>query len=56
VAGDRHLDHDAVFGVKDGLVGAFTEHPPGTAPDGRELAEPWASVEFDIVLAPEENG
>lgn len=55
VAGDRYLDSDAVFGVKDSLVVEFAEHPPGRAPDGRELAQPWASVEFDIVLAPEET-
>jgi maleylacetate reductase len=51
VAGDPYLDRDAVFGVKDSLITDFAEHPPGTAPDGRPLDEPWTSVTFDIVLA-----
>ena len=50
VAGDEHLDRDAVFGVKDSLVTEFAPRPPGAGPDGRELTVPWAQVEFDIVL------
>lgn len=53
VAGDEYLASDAVFGVKDSLVVDVADHAPGTAPDGRELTEPWASIEFDIVLAKE---
>jgi hydroxyquinol 1,2-dioxygenase len=49
-AGDPYLDSDAVFGVKDGLVVEFDEHPPGTAPDGRVLTDRWTSVHFDLVL------
>jgi hydroxyquinol 1,2-dioxygenase len=49
-AGDPHLHHDAVFGVKESLVAEFEEHPAGTAPDGRALDTPWASLDFDIVL------
>jgi hydroxyquinol 1,2-dioxygenase len=41
-----------VFGVKESLITDFAEHPPGPAPDGRLLDEPWTSVTFDIVLAP----
>ena len=51
VAGGPYLDRDAVFGVKESLITDFTEHPPGTGPDGRALGSPWTSVEFDIVLA-----
>jgi hydroxyquinol 1,2-dioxygenase len=51
VAGDQYLDRDAVFGVKDSLITEFAQHPPGTAPDGRRLDVPWASVHFDMVLA-----
>ena len=50
-AGDQYLGNDAVFGVKQSLVTNFVEHPPGTAPDGRHLDQPWAMAEFDIVLA-----
>jgi protocatechuate 3,4-dioxygenase beta subunit len=52
VAGDEHLGHDAVFGVKESLIAEFPEHAPGTAPDGRVLDGPWNSVEFEIVLQP----
>ena len=51
VSGDPYLDRDAVFGVKDSLVTEFAQHEPGTAPDGRVLDGPWASVHFDIILA-----
>ena len=50
VAGDPHLRDDAVFGVKDSLVVALTEHPPGPGPGGRSLDRPWWHLVFDIVL------
>ena len=53
VAGDEHLEDDAVFGVKPSLVKEFAHHPPATpTPDGRVLEGGWAHVRFDIVLAP----
>ncbi len=51
VAGDPYLDRDAVFGVKESLIVEFAEHPPGPAPEGRVLDEPWSRVTFDMVLA-----
>jgi hydroxyquinol 1,2-dioxygenase len=51
-AGDPHLTHDAVFGVKDSLVVEIEEQPPGPAPAGRQLAEPWCRFLFDVVLSP----
>ena len=54
---DRHLDSDAVFGVKSSLVTGFLEHEAGTAPDGREMDTPFYTMNYDIVLAPaNENG
>ncbi|TDO54482.1 hydroxyquinol 1,2-dioxygenase [Kribbella sp. VKM Ac-2527] len=50
-AGDNYLHNDAVFGVKDSLIADFTEHPAGTAPDGRELDQPFFTVQYDLVLA-----
>jgi hypothetical protein len=41
-----------VFGVKESLIVEFTEHPPGPAPEGRAVNEPWSRVAFDMVLAP----
>jgi hydroxyquinol 1,2-dioxygenase len=52
VAGSKHLDDDAVFGVKESLIREFSEHPAGPAPRGREVAETWSEAVFDVVLAP----
>ena len=52
VAGDPHLERDAVFGVKPSLVVDFAAHVPGRAPDGRRMDGPYHSVEHDFVLAP----
>ncbi|GAA0950082.1 intradiol ring-cleavage dioxygenase [Kribbella koreensis] len=54
-AGDEHLHDDAVFGVKDSLIAEFTEHPAGTAPDGRVLDQPYSTVQYDLVLATDEE-
>jgi hydroxyquinol 1,2-dioxygenase len=49
---DMYLDTDAVFGVRSSLLTGFEHHEGGTAPDGREMSGPWASTEFDLILAP----
>ena len=54
-AGDEHLHDDAVFGVKDSLIAEFTEHPAGTAPDGRALDQSYSTVQYDLVLATTEE-
>jgi len=50
---DEYLDSDAVFGVKSSLITTFERHEPGTAPDGRELSEPFFTMSYDFALAPE---
>ncbi|WP_137124081.1 intradiol ring-cleavage dioxygenase [Roseomonas sp. HF4] len=50
--GDPYLDSDAVFGVKEALVRAFEQNPPGTAPDGRVMDTPWRSLTYDFALRP----
>ena len=50
---DQYLDTDAVFGVRSSLLATFEHHDAGTAPDGREMTEPWRSAQFDLILAPE---
>ena len=54
VAGDEHLDSDAVFGVKPSLVVEFIEREPhdhrDPTPPGVQLDQPWAEVAFDVVL------
>ncbi len=51
VAGDEYLGSDAVFGVKDSLIVDFVQHPPGKAPDGSTMNEPFSSATYDFVLA-----
>ena len=41
VQGDRYLDSDAVFGVKNSLIREYLQEPPGVAPDGKKMSGPW---------------
>ena len=51
--GDAYLDSDSVFGVRESLVVDVHQQLPNTpTPDGRQLAGPWARIDFDVVLAP----
>jgi hydroxyquinol 1,2-dioxygenase len=51
--GDAYLDSDSVFGVRESLVVDVHQHLPTTpTPDGREVTGPWASIAFDLVVAP----
>jgi hydroxyquinol 1,2-dioxygenase len=53
VNGDPLLASDSVFGVKESLVKDFVRQDPGApTPDGRAVEGTWATVSFDIVLAP----
>ena len=56
VNGDRYLDSDAVFGVKSSLIRDFSHHPAGTAPDGRELTQPWHALNYDFRLKQDISG
>jgi hydroxyquinol 1,2-dioxygenase len=52
VAGDPYLDSDAVFGVKSSLIDVFPIQPPGIAPDGRAMSEPWRRLTYRFGLTP----
>jgi hydroxyquinol 1,2-dioxygenase len=52
VDGDRYLDSDAVFGVKESLIAPFDPREPGSAPDGSVRAEGFYTVNYDLVLEP----
>lgn len=47
---DPYLDSDAVFGVKDSLVTDYRLHPPGQAPDGRDMSVPYRHLHYDFGL------
>ena len=51
--GAEYLESDVVFGVRAPLITPFRRHGPGTAPTGQTMAEPYSTVEYDFVLAPE---
>jgi hydroxyquinol 1,2-dioxygenase len=51
--GAPYLDSDVVFGTKQELVVAFTEHEPGRTPDGAESEVPFLTAEYDFVLQPQ---
>ncbi|RAG81017.1 hydroxyquinol 1,2-dioxygenase [Streptacidiphilus pinicola] len=55
MAGDPYLGSDAVFGVKRSLVVEADHHTGGRAPDGSHRQGAWASMHFDLVLAPDDN-
>lgn len=50
--GDPYIDSDAVFGVKDSLIETYAPQPPGAAPDGTAMAEPWRRLRYDFHLRP----
>jgi hydroxyquinol 1,2-dioxygenase len=49
----QYLDSDAVFGVKDSLVVDFEQHAPGIAPDGKNIATPFWTCDYDFRLVPQ---
>jgi hydroxyquinol 1,2-dioxygenase len=49
-ADSPYLDSDAVFGVKNELIREFTHEPPGVAPDGKAMPQPWRRLSYDFGL------
>ena len=57
---DIYLDRDAVFGVRDDLIMEYKESSdldalPNDLAVGRNVTQPYFKVDFDFVLAPENN-
>lgn len=52
---DPYLDSDAVFGVRNSLIGNFASHPDGVAPDGSAQAGRFHTLDFEFVLEPRSN-
>ncbi|MGY4573635.1 intradiol ring-cleavage dioxygenase [Bradyrhizobium sp. USDA 3256] len=49
-AGDKYLDSDVVFGVKESLIREFIQLPPGRAQDGRRIERPYVHLNYDFRL------
>lgn len=50
--GDKYLDSDAVFGVKNSLVADFSREKPGAEAGGRKMDQPWRRLRYDFGLKP----
>jgi hydroxyquinol 1,2-dioxygenase len=50
VQNDRYLDSDAVFGVKNSLIGNYAQEQPGVAPDGKKMDGPWRKLVYQFGL------
>jgi protocatechuate 3,4-dioxygenase beta subunit len=56
VDGDPHLDGDAVFAVKDSLVGNYQKVDDAALAKKRGLSNPFEKLEFDFRLSPAKKG
>ncbi|MBI5130113.1 MAG: intradiol ring-cleavage dioxygenase [Rhodopseudomonas palustris] len=52
IEGDRYLETDAVFGVKDDLISTIELRNDATMPDGRAAPGPWHLMTYEFRLKP----
>ena len=52
IGGDKYLDSDVVFGVKDELVAKVERRTDPKMPDGKEAAAPWHLMTYEFHLKP----
>ena len=52
IGGDKYLDSDVVFGVKDELVAKIEKRTDPTMPDGKPAPSPWHLMSYDFRLKP----
>jgi hydroxyquinol 1,2-dioxygenase len=50
--GAPYLENDVVFGVRQPLITEFKRHEAGPAPGGKVMKQPYATVDYDFILAP----
>jgi hydroxyquinol 1,2-dioxygenase len=55
VDGDKYLDSDVVFGVKDSLIHRLERRAAGTEAGGKIVDRPYAVMSYDFVLARSKN-
>ncbi|WIM88039.1 dioxygenase [Candidatus Mycobacterium wuenschmannii] len=48
---DPYIDSDAVFAVQESLKADFDHHPPGIAPDGSNVDQPFVTLDWTLTLA-----
>jgi protocatechuate 3,4-dioxygenase beta subunit len=52
IGGDKYLDSDVVFGVKDELIAAIEKRTDAVMPDGKPASEPWHLMTYDFRIKP----
>ena len=52
IGGDKYLDSDVVFGVKDELVAKIEKRSDPTTPDGKPVPSPWHLMTYEFRLKP----
>jgi protocatechuate 3,4-dioxygenase beta subunit len=52
IDGDKYLDSDVVFGVKDDLVAKIEKRSDPKMPDGKEAPAPWHLMTYEFHLKP----
>src|SRR3984957_12129351 len=52
IEGDKYLDSDVVFGVKDELISKIEHHTGGVMPDGKPSSGPWHLMTYDFRVRP----
>jgi protocatechuate 3,4-dioxygenase beta subunit len=52
IGGDKYLDSDVVFGVKDELVAKVEQRNDPAMPDGTKAAPPWHLMTYEFRLKP----
>jgi hydroxyquinol 1,2-dioxygenase len=50
--GDKYLDSDVVFGVKDELVAKIEKRTDPVMPDGKRAAAPWHLMTYEFRMKP----
>lgn len=48
--GDKYIETDVVYGVKEPLIVDFVKKPGGKSPTGETLSTPFYEVEYDFIL------
>lgn len=55
IDGDKYLQSDAVFGVKDELIARIAHRDDAIMPDGQPASGPWHELSYDFLLRPGEG-
>ena len=48
IEGDKYIDSDVVFGVKDELIAKVEKRNDGTMPDGKTADGPWHLMTYEF--------